>query len=140
MARAERLADTHGGRAVPWDRAADALREADVAVAATAAPEPFIGAPMLRGAMAGREGRTLHLVDLALPRNVQAAACGGAAVHCYDFGDLEEATRASHAARAAEVPHAEAIVDQEMERFAGWLREHEVAPAHAAPARRRRQR
>ena len=38
MARAEHLADTHGGRAVPWEGAADALREADVAVAASAAP------------------------------------------------------------------------------------------------------
>ena len=128
MARAKKLADTHGGRAVPWEGAADALREADVAVAATAAPEPFIDARMLRG-VAARAGRPLHLIDLALPRNVHAGACGAANVRCYDFGDLEEATRAGHAARAAEVPRAEAIIDQEVAHFLVWLREHEVAPA-----------
>ena len=129
MARAEHLAATHGGRAVPWDGAADALQEADVAVAATAAPEPFIDATMLRGVAAARAGRPLHLIDVALPPNVHAGACGAADVRCYDFGDLEEATRASHAARAAEVPRAEAIIDQEVAHFLVWLREHEVAPA-----------
>ncbi len=129
MARAERLAETHDGQAVPWDGAADALCEADIAIAATAAPEPFIDLSMLRRATAARAARPLHLIDLALPQNVQAGACGAANVQCYDFGDLEEATRASHAARAAEVPGAERIIDQEMARFVAWLREHEVAPA-----------
>lgn len=128
-ARAERLADTHGGCAVPWSGAAEALREADIAIAATAAPEPFIDPPMLSGVAAARAGRPLHLVDLALPHNVRPGACGAAGVHCYDFADLEEATRASHAARAAEVPSAEAIIDQELAHFLVWLREHEVAPA-----------
>ena len=128
-ARAERLAATHGGRAVPWSRAAETLREADVAIAATAAPEPFIDAAMLSGVAAARAGRPLHVVDLALPQNVRPGACGAAGVHCYDFADLEEATRAGHAARAAEVPSAEAIIDQELAHFLVWLREHEVAPA-----------
>ena len=128
-ARAERLAATHGGRAVPWSRAAETLREADVAIAATAAPEPFIDAPMLSGVAVARAGRPLHVVDLALPQNVRPGACGAAGVHCYDFADLEEATRAGHAARAAEVPSAEAIIDQELAHFLVWLREHEVAPA-----------
>ena len=128
-ARAERLAATHGGRAVPWSRAAETLREADVAIAATAAPEPFIDAPMLSGVAAARAGRPLHVVDLALPQNVRPGACGAAGVHCYDFADLEEATRAGHAARAAEVPSAEAIIDEELAHFLVWLREHEVAPA-----------
>lgn len=128
-ARAERLAATHGGRAVPWSGAAETLREADVAIAATAAPEPFIDAAMLSGVAAARAGRPLHVVDLALPQNVRPGACGAAGVHCYDFADLEEATRAGHAARAAEVPSAEAIIDQELAHFLVWLREHEVAPA-----------
>ena len=129
LARAERLADTHGGRAVPWSGAAEALRDADIAIAATAAPEPFIDAAMLGGIAATRAGRPLHLVDLALPQNVRPGACGAAGVYCYDFADLEEATRASRAARAAEVPGAEAIIDQELAHFLVWLREHEVAPA-----------
>ena len=55
FARAERLAETHGGQAVPWDGAADALCEADIAIAATAAPEPFIDA--VHAALAPRRRR-----------------------------------------------------------------------------------
>lgn len=127
--RAERLADTHGGRAIPWDGTAGALCEADIAIAATAAPEPFIDASMVRGVTAARAGRPLHLIDLALPQNVQAETCREATVQCYDFRDLEEATRAGHAARAAELPSAERIIDREAAHFLVWLREHEVAPA-----------
>ena len=135
MARAERLAETHDGQAAPWDGAADALCEADIAIAATAAPEPFIDLSMLRRATAARAARPLHVIDLALPQNVQAGACGAAHVQCYDFGDLEQATHASHAARAAEVPRAEAIIDQEVAHFLVWLREHEVAPGIASARR-----
>ncbi len=129
FARAELLAAAYGGRAVRWEGAADVLREADVAIAATASPHPFIGAGLLRDAMAARPGRPLHLVDLALPKNVQEGAAGAAGVRCYDFGDLEAAARAGRAARVAEVPRAEAIIDQEVARFLSWLREYEVAPA-----------
>ena len=128
-ARAESLAALHGGRAVPWAEAAGALRAADMAIAATAAPEPFISAELLREVMAGRRGKPLHLVDLALPQNVHPDVAAVEDVRHYDFDDLEEATRASRAARAAEVPRAEAIIDQEVARFVSWLREHEVAPA-----------
>ena len=129
LERAERLAAMHGGVAVPWAAGPQALRGADVVIAATAAPEPFIDAPLLREAMAARCGRPLHVVDLALPQNVQAGADGIGGVRCYDFEDLDAATRAGRAARAAEVPRAEAIIDQEVARFVSWLREHEVAPA-----------
>ena len=128
-ARAESLAALHGGRAAPWADAADALRAADVAIAATAAPEPFLCAELLREVMKGRRGKPLHLVDLALPQNVHPDVAAVEDVRHYDFDDLEEATRASRAARAAEVPRAEAIIDQEVARFVSWLREHEVAPA-----------
>lgn len=129
LVRAESLAALHGGRAAPWAEAADALRAADVAIAATAAPEPFIGAELLREVMEGRRGKPLHLVDLALPRNVHPDVAAVEDVRHYDFDDLEEVTRASRAARAAEVPRAEAIIDKEVARFVSWLREHEVAPA-----------
>lgn len=128
FARARELAHACGGRAVPWEDGAAALGEADLAIAATAAPEPFIDGRMLRTATAARPGRPLHLVDLALPRNVRSEGAATAGVCYYDFDDLEQATRASHAARAAEVPHAEAAIEQELARFRAWLQQRAVTP------------
>jgi glutamyl-tRNA reductase len=128
LARAEHLAATCGGRAVPWEGGAGALSGADVAIAATAAPKPFIDGRMLRTATAARPLRPLHLVDLALPQNVQPDGSASAGVCYYDFADLEAATRASHAARAAEVPRAEAAIEQELARLRTWLQQRAVAP------------
>ena len=126
--RAQELARACGGRAVAWERGPEALRGADLAIAATAAQKPFIDGRMLRAATAARPRRPLHLVDLALPRNVQRDAAATAGVRYYDFADLEQATRASHAARAAQVPRAEATIEQELARFRAWLQQRAVAP------------
>ena len=128
LARARHLAAGQGGRALPWEHAAGALAGADLAIAATAATEPIIDRLLLQAVMADRARRPLHLVDLAVPQNVAADARAVAGVHHYDFTALEAATRASHAARAAEVPRVEAIIAGELERFGAWLRQHQVAP------------
>ena len=127
LERATRLAQHCGGRAIPWAPAA-ALRGADLAIAATAAPTPFIDEAMLSATMAERSG-PLHLVDLALPLNVSRGATPLPEFHYYDFADLEEATRASHAARAAEIPRAEAVIEQELAHFRSWWQQREIAPA-----------
>ena len=127
LERAERLAHHCGGRAAPWAPAA-ALRAADVAIAATAAPTPFIDDAMLSETMAARRG-ALHLVDLALPQNVDRGTMPLPEFHYYGFADLEDATRASHAARAAEIPRAEAVIAQELAHFRTWWQQREITPA-----------
>ena len=127
LERAERLARHCGGRAVPWDPSA-ALRTADVAIAATAAPQPFIDDAVLSDTMRGRN-RPLHLVDLALPQNVDRGAAPLPEFHYYDLADLEDATRASHAARAAQIPHAEAVIERELAHFRSWWQQREITPA-----------
>ena len=83
---------------------------------------------MLRAATGPRPQRPLHLIDLALPRNVQRDGAAPAAVRYYDFADLAEATHASRTARAAELPRAEAVIEQELARFEAWLQQRAVAP------------
>jgi glutamyl-tRNA reductase len=127
LARAERLAGHCAGTAIAWDPAA-ALRGADVAIAATAAPAPFIDDALLSTTMAGRR-RPLHLVDLALPQNVDRGTTPLPEFHYYDFADLEDATRASHAARAAEIPRAEKVLERELAHFHAWWQQREITPA-----------
>ena len=127
LERAQQLAEHCGGTAVPWDPG-EALRGADIAIAATAAPAPFIDNAMLSATMAGRR-QPLHLVDLALPQNVDCGAAPLPGFHYYGFGHLEDATRASHAARAAEIPRAEAVIERELTHFQSWWQQREITPA-----------
>ena len=129
LARAESLAALHGAQATPWAEIVKVMREADLAISATSAPEPFINGQLMSRAMKGRAGRPLHIVDLALPENVHPEVSGIEDVFHYNLRDLEEAVRASQEARASQIPQAEAIIDQEVTRFVSWLRQHGVAPS-----------
>lgn len=56
------------------DALPEALGRADAVLCATSAPFPLLTADVLRRAVTQRAGRPLVLVDLAVPRNVEAAA------------------------------------------------------------------
>ena len=61
------------GRCVPFDRLADALARADVAIVSTGAGSVLLDAPTVAAAAAGRT-TPLVIVDIAVPRNVEPAA------------------------------------------------------------------
>jgi glutamyl-tRNA reductase len=130
--RAEALAGSIGARAVPWAGLADAVDEVDVVVCATAAPEPVVDAAVLAASQDRRPGRTLVVVDLGVPRNVDAAAAAVPGVALFDIGDLKAHAEAAMASRRAEVPRAEAIIAEELVRWASRTAEREVVPLIAA--------
>jgi glutamyl-tRNA reductase len=72
--RADRLAETSGGRARPWSELADVLANSDLVIACTGATDHVITGAQLAAAAARRGGRPQVVIDLALPRDVQPAA------------------------------------------------------------------
>jgi glutamyl-tRNA reductase len=87
-ASAGRLADSIGGRAADLDRLADELAAADVLVTCTGATGTVIGTDVVGQAMTGRT-RPLVIVDLALPRDVDAAVGTLPDVHVVDLAMLQ---------------------------------------------------
>ena len=77
-AHAERLADSVGGRAAELDRLPAELAAADVLVTCTGATGLVVDTDVVAAAMAGRDGRPLVVVDLALPRDVDPGVAGAA--------------------------------------------------------------
>lgn len=80
-ARAEDLAREFAGETVPFGELARALPDFDIVVSSTAAPDLVLTLPMIYGAMHAHASRPLFLIDLALPRDIEAAiaAAGGPA-------------------------------------------------------------
>jgi len=110
VARAQRLAATASGRAADLSGLPDEIAAADVVVCCTGAPGHVITADTVAAAMAARSlaGRSLILLDLALPRDVDPAA---RAVDGAIVLDLEEIGRAGSLGPA----------------HAGWAHEEDVA-------------
>jgi glutamyl-tRNA reductase len=82
--------------------------------------------------MRTRRNRPLFIIDIAMPRDVEAAAGEIEQVFLYNIDDLQATVRENLARRASEVSHAEAIVGEEVEKFSSWLRSRGAIPTVVA--------
>lgn len=115
--RGSELAATVGGEARSWDKLHDSLIEADIVVTSTASRTPVITKEIVKSACKKRRGRSLFLIDIAVPRDVSSDVNELENVYLYDIDDLSRAVSQSLAIRAAEAERAEAIVVEETKQF-----------------------
>src|SRR5262249_28715650 len=130
--RATQLAARCGGRAIQWSALPGALVQADVLLASTGAQEVLLEAADLEPVLASRHGRPLLLVDIAVPRDVDPAVGALPGVTLLDMDDLTASAAVAMAGRRQEVPRAEAIIAEEVERYLDVAAQRHVAPLVAA--------
>src|SRR6185369_6498997 len=104
----------------------------DVVVSSTASPHAIIEAEELAAVMASRDGRPLLLVDLAVPRDIDPLCATVDDVTLLDMDTLQAQVRGHLGVRRNEAVQAEAIVEDEIQSFAGWLGRLEVLPTLTA--------
>jgi len=129
---AQNLATHLGGTAVSWDALDSALHGADIVVTATGASEPVLTRARLEEAMRPRRGRALFIIDIALPRDVDASAGDLDQVFLYNIDDLQAIVQENLARRTAELTRAEAIVEEEVAKFVAWMQSREIVPTVVA--------
>ncbi len=127
-AHAEQLAQELGGSHVPFGRLGATMAEADIVISSSAAPGFLISRSHVEEAVAGRNGRPLLLIDIAVPRDVDPAVREYGNVHLYDIDDLQRQVDKNMSVRKQEVAKVEAIVDDAVERFSDWMRNRGVVP------------
>jgi len=114
------LAKEFGGTVVPWGTWESALLTPDVVVSSVAAEEPVLCRAELERAMSARGNRALFLLDLGVPRNIEAAASELYNVYVYNLDDLSDIVRQNRSARESEIPRAELIIEEHVEKFLSW--------------------
>ena len=133
MAHAARTAEAIGGAsAAPWDDMAAVMSASDIVITATGAASPILTKAHVEAIMRPRRNRALFIIDIALPRDVEAAAGEIEQVFLYNIDDLQATVRENLARRASEVARAEAIVREEVEKFGAWLRSRGAIPTVVA--------
>jgi len=130
--RARSVAARFGGAVVSLDALPGQLEVADIVVASTSSPHPIVGSEELGQVMRARGERPLMLIDIAVPRDVDPASGDLPGVTLYDIDDLQAVVARTLEVRAGEGRKAEAIVEEEIQRFAGFLGGTEVLPTIAA--------
>ena len=119
--RALALAQKFEGSAIPLDRLPEQLLRADVVIGATSSPHPIVTADELGEVVAERRGRPLVLIDLAVPRDIEADCSKLAGVSVHDIDDLKAVVDRNRSVRGAEAGRAEDIVEEEISSYAHWL-------------------
>ena len=130
--RALSLAQRFGGSVVGLEGLPEQLGRADIVLCSTSSPHPIVGREELEVVMRERAGRSLLLIDIAVPRDIDPACGELQDVSLYDIDDLQAVVARNLSTREEEIPRAQEIVEQEIRRFARWLGQLEALPTVSA--------
>ncbi|HEY4002914.1 MAG TPA: glutamyl-tRNA reductase [Candidatus Xenobia bacterium] len=126
--RAERLAEKVGGDALPLTALKDTLVHADIAIFSTGAEEPVLTKADMVAVMRKRKNRPIFLIDIAVPRDVEARAGDLENVYLYNVDDLQSMVDQNVEERRREIARVEVIVGQELEEFVQYFRSLRAVP------------
>jgi glutamyl-tRNA reductase len=118
--RAAQLAAAHGASALPIERLAEQLADADIVIASTSASSPVLHQGQVADAMRVRRQRPLCFVDLGVPRNLDPAIGSLENVYLFDIDDLQGLVQHVHRERLHAVGESQTIIDRKVERFLAW--------------------
>lgn len=126
--RAEKLAVEVGGEARDWGELNWCLIESDIVISSTSSPTFVITLEAMKTARKARRGRSLFMIDIAVPRDIDPAVADLDGVYRYDIDDLEQIVAESLAGRAAEAEKAEQIVLAEVRAYEARAAEQAMSP------------
>ncbi|MBY4599873.1 glutamyl-tRNA reductase [bacterium BD-1] len=122
LEHAQTLASRHGGYALPLSELERHLPEADIVITATASREPVLRRAAVESALKARRHRPIFMLDLAVPRDIEASVAELSDVYLYTVDDLEQVIEENRASRREAAEQAQAIIDLQVEHFMAWWR------------------
>ena len=126
--RAEQLARQYNGRASTLDQVDRLLADADIVISSTGAPGYMLRTVDVVRAMKGRRSRSMFLIDIAVPRDLEPGIAKLSNVFLYDIDDLEGIVESNRAQRNKEALKIEAMIASEIDQYHYWLQMLGVSP------------
>ncbi|MEG0227076.1 MAG: glutamyl-tRNA reductase, partial [Comamonas sp.] len=121
MERGEKLASQFGASTMRLADLPEHLHEYDAIISCTASTLPIIGLGAVESALKKRKRRPIFMVDLAVPRDIEAEVKHLNDVYLYTVDDLATVVRTGQAQRQAAVQQAEVIIDTGVQNFMQWM-------------------
>jgi glutamyl-tRNA reductase len=126
--KAVALAKKFGGTQVPYEKLDDHLVAADVVVSSTGSPHAIITRPRFEPLLRRRKYRPVFLIDITVPRDVEAAVGELENVYLYNLDDLQQVVAKTQSMRADSVAHARAIIREQVDRYVTSQRARAMGP------------
>jgi glutamyl-tRNA reductase len=120
LENAQALAGRFSGYAIALGDLPRHLAEADIVISSTASHETVLDRAMVETAITARRRRPMFLVDLAVPRDIDAAVATLEDVYLYTIDDLRQAVDANLRSRQEAAREADALIDLQVTHYLAW--------------------
>jgi len=127
-AKAEKLAATFAGDAVPFEFLTDHLAVADIVITSTGAVRPILTREQFAKILKARRYRPIFIIDIAVPRDVEASVGELESVYLYNLDDLQQVVTSTMSHRTDAVDTARLIVQKHVDDFVVWNRSRQMGP------------
>lgn len=121
VSRARDLAEQFDGYAISLTDLPVHLKEADIVIASTASPLPVLGKGTVESALKQRRHRPIFMVDIAVPRDIEAEVSELRDVYLYTVDDLQEVIQDNLKSRQEAAEQAREIIAFQVNEFIAWL-------------------
>lgn len=119
--KAVEMANAFNGVAVRFDRLPEHIKTADIVISCTAANHYVLRRDNCGASLEARNGSSIMLIDIAVPRDIDPALKDIEGVHIYDIDDLQMVVDANFKQRQKAAYQAEKIIAGELVKFNEWL-------------------
>ena len=112
--RAIELAAELSGKAIHFQQWPVEAAQVDITISSTAAPHTVIHPEQIVPAMRRRHGRSLYIIDIAVPRDVEPSVSDIEGVYLHDIDTLEAIAGETRARREQEIVRCRQIIDAQV--------------------------
>jgi glutamyl-tRNA reductase len=127
--RGVELAKEFSGRAIKFDEFPDRLMHTDIVICSTGAPEYVLWKDQMQKIMKERRNKSVFIIDISVPRNIDPDINHLDNVYLYDVDDLQGVVDANVNERQKEADKAGIIIEDEIETFQKWQKSLDSVPA-----------
>jgi len=125
LENAKALAALHSAELIPCTELEEALQKVDMVISATGSATPIITKAMMQNVIPKRQHPALTLIDLAVPRDVEASTSDFAAISLYCIDDLKSIIQHNLRGREHAAEKAQEVIHARSTDFIAWLRSYD---------------
>ena len=126
------LAQKTSSRFIEIKNIPEILHQQDIVLVSTACEHALITKSMILNAMKLHKQKSILLIDLSVPRNIESGVDEIQGVELIDMDRLQKVVEASQESRKAEIEHASIYIERGLIEFSEWLGFRELMPAISA--------
>ncbi len=120
LAKAKAIAEPLGGEVLTLAQIPSHLKDADIVISSTASQLPIIGQGLVQSALKERKYKPMFIVDLAVPRDVEAEVGELDDAFLYTVDDLQQIVEQNLASRQDAAVLANQMIEQQLQQYVQW--------------------